>query len=204
MSRWTLFSNHGHVLLLVAQQPEARLRDIAQRVGITERAVQKIVRDLQDAGMLTVSKHGRRNRYRVHTRKALRHRLESHCTVGQLVRLVAGPGEAPADATSALPGAHGREPAATRPGQSPSAAELRPAPEPEAASATGLRPAPDPLPADGRDPDPVSPLPEDFEPVPPGSPADDFAEDAPAHDPPEAEPEAESESARRGEQGSLF
>jgi len=88
MSRWTLFSNHGHVLLLAAQDPDARLRDIAASVGITERAVQKIIRDLQDAGLLTISKYGRRNRYRVHTRKPLRHALESHCTVGQLVRLI--------------------------------------------------------------------------------------------------------------------
>ena len=60
MSKWTLFSNHGHVLLFLANDPEARLRDVAAAVGITERAVQKIVRDLQDGGVLSVSKHGRR------------------------------------------------------------------------------------------------------------------------------------------------
>jgi DNA-binding transcriptional ArsR family regulator len=88
MSRWTLFSNHGHVLLYLAGDPESRLRDVSAAVGITERAVQKIVRDLQDAGILTVSKRGRRNRYRVNHRKPLRHQLESHRTVGDLVELI--------------------------------------------------------------------------------------------------------------------
>jgi len=88
MSKWTLFSNHGHVLLFLSQDPEVRLRDVAAQVGITERAVQKIVRDLQDGGMLTVTKHGRRNRYRIHMRENLRHELEEHCTVGQLVALI--------------------------------------------------------------------------------------------------------------------
>ncbi len=88
MRKWTLFSNHGHVLLFLANDPEARLRDVAQSVGITERAVQKIVRDLQDGGILSVSKHGRRNRYRVHTRKSLRHPLEAHRTVGNLISMM--------------------------------------------------------------------------------------------------------------------
>lgn len=90
MSQWTLFSNHGHVLLLIAKAPEARLRDVAAEVGITERAVQKIVKDLQEGGMITVTKQGRRNRYRVQYRKALRHPLESHRSVGDLVRMVHG------------------------------------------------------------------------------------------------------------------
>ena len=88
MSKWTLFSNHGHVLVCLARDSEARLRDVAADVGITERAVQKIVRDLQDSGMISVSKHGRRNRYRIHRRVPLRHDLEAHCTVGELMRFV--------------------------------------------------------------------------------------------------------------------
>ncbi|NNL00312.1 MAG: winged helix-turn-helix domain-containing protein, partial [Xanthomonadales bacterium] len=56
MSNWTLFSNHGHVLVCLARDPGARLRDVATAVGITERAVQKIVRDLQDGGMVSVTK----------------------------------------------------------------------------------------------------------------------------------------------------
>ncbi len=91
MGNWTFFSNYGHVLVCLARNREVRLRDVAVEVGITERAVQKIVRDLQDAGFLTVSKQGRCNRYRVNKRKALRHSLESHCTVGKLLALVVKP-----------------------------------------------------------------------------------------------------------------
>lgn len=88
MSNWTIFSNHGHVLVCLARDPEARLRDVAADVGLTERAVQKIVRDLQEGGMIIVSKHGRRNRYRIDNTKNLRHDLEAHCTLGALVDLV--------------------------------------------------------------------------------------------------------------------
>ena len=90
MSNWTLFSNHGHVLVCLAQDSESRLRDVAADVGITERAVQKIVRDLQDGGMVSVTKHGRRNRYQIHTRQPLRHDLETHCTLGELIDFVNG------------------------------------------------------------------------------------------------------------------
>ena len=88
MSNWTLFSNHGHVLVCLARNSESRLRDVAADVGITERAVQKIVRDLQLNGMISVTKQGRRNRYRIHRNQTLRHDLESHCTLGELVKFV--------------------------------------------------------------------------------------------------------------------
>ena len=91
MSKWTIFSNHGHVLIYLARDSDARLRDVAQSVGITERAVQKIVRDLQDGGIISVTKHGRRNRYRIHTRKSLRHELASHRTVGNLIKMLKEP-----------------------------------------------------------------------------------------------------------------
>lgn len=91
MGDWTFFSNYGHVMVCLARNREVRLRDVAAEVGITERAVQKIVRDLQDAGYLTISKQGRCNRYRINRRKTLRHALESHCTVGKLLTLVGKP-----------------------------------------------------------------------------------------------------------------
>ena len=94
MGDWTLFSNHGHVLVCLARKNDARLRDVALQVGITERAVQKIVKDLQDAGFIEVRKQGRCNRYRINRRKSLRHALESQCTVGKLLNLVAPPGPA--------------------------------------------------------------------------------------------------------------
>lgn len=91
MGDWTFFSNYGHVLVCLARNREARLRDVAADVGITERAVQKIVRDMQEAGIITVSKQGRCNRYRINRRKSLRHSLESHCSVGKLLNLVVKP-----------------------------------------------------------------------------------------------------------------
>ena len=69
---------------------EVRLRDVAAQVGITERAVQKIVRELQDEDFISVTKHGRCNRYRISTRKSLRHELEMQCTVGNLLQAVIG------------------------------------------------------------------------------------------------------------------
>lgn len=94
MGDWTFFSNYGHVLVCLARNREVRLRDVAAEVGITERAVQKIVRDLQDAGYLTVTKQGRCNRYRINRRKTLRHSLVSHCTVGKLLTLTSRPARA--------------------------------------------------------------------------------------------------------------
>ena len=85
---WTFFSNHGHVLVCLAQNPDARLRDVAQAVGITERAVQKIVSDLEAAGIVVRERAGRRNHYRLHTDQPLRHPIEAHRTVGALLTMV--------------------------------------------------------------------------------------------------------------------
>jgi DNA-binding transcriptional ArsR family regulator len=85
---WTFLSNHGHVLVCLAQNPDARLRDVAQAVGITERAVQKIVSDLEAAGVVERERDGRRNRYRLHTERPLRHPIEAHRTVGALLGMV--------------------------------------------------------------------------------------------------------------------
>jgi len=93
MSNWTLLSNHGHVLVCLSRDPEARLRDVAADVGITERAVQKIVRDLQDGGMISVTKSGRRNCYRIHQKQNLRHQLEADCTLRDLIRVINRPAE---------------------------------------------------------------------------------------------------------------
>lgn len=88
MSNWTIFSNHGHVLVCLTRNPEARLRDVAADVGITERAVQKIVRDLQDGGMISVTKNGRRNCYSIHKKQPLRHPLEADCKIKDLIRVL--------------------------------------------------------------------------------------------------------------------
>jgi DNA-binding transcriptional ArsR family regulator len=85
---WTFLSNHGHVLVCLAQNPDSRLRDVAQAVGITERAVQKIVSDLEAAGVVLREREGRRNRYRLHLDRPLRHPIEAHRTVGALLAMV--------------------------------------------------------------------------------------------------------------------
>ena len=85
---WTFLSNHGHVLVCLAVNSNARLRDIAVQVGITERAVQRIVSDLEEAGIITRIREGRRNRYVVHPDSPLRHPLEAHQSVGDLLNMV--------------------------------------------------------------------------------------------------------------------
>jgi DNA-binding Lrp family transcriptional regulator len=85
---WTFLSNHGHVLICLAKNPDARLRDVADSVGITERAVQKIVDDLEEAGIISRERTGRRNTYRLDMNRPLRHPLEAHRTVGALLALV--------------------------------------------------------------------------------------------------------------------
>jgi len=85
---WTYLSNHSHVLVCLAQDANARLRDVAQTVGITERAVQKIVADLEAAGVVHRERRGRRNHYRLQAERPLRHPIEAHRTVGALLGMV--------------------------------------------------------------------------------------------------------------------
>ncbi len=87
---WTYFSNHGHVLFCLARQPDMLLREVAAKVGITERAVQRIVADLEEAGALRRERDGRRNRYTINPNTPLRHHNEAHCTVGMLIDIVVG------------------------------------------------------------------------------------------------------------------
>lgn len=82
---FTYLTNHSHVLVALGADPELRVRDLAAMVGITERAVQRILTDLEDAGVLKIEKTGRRNRYRIQRGGRLRHPLEQHCTVGGLL-----------------------------------------------------------------------------------------------------------------------
>ena len=90
-SDWTFLSNHAHVLLCIAGHPEIRLREVAERVGITERAVQRIVADLHEGGYLSRVREGRRNRYEVHGDLPLRHPIEAHRDIRALIELVLGP-----------------------------------------------------------------------------------------------------------------
>lgn len=87
---WTFLTNHAHVLLCLVEKPEARMREVAVRVGITERAVQRIVAELEEAGYLSRIREGRANRYIVHEDLFLRHPVESHCTIAGLIEMVIG------------------------------------------------------------------------------------------------------------------
>lgn len=87
---WTFLTNHAHVLLCLAENPEARMRDVAVRAGITERAVQRIVAELGQAGYLSHVRDGRANVYTVHESVHLRHPVERHCTTAELIRMVMG------------------------------------------------------------------------------------------------------------------
>jgi predicted ArsR family transcriptional regulator len=82
---WTFLTNHAHVLVCVADEPDVRGRDIATRVGITERAVQAIIADLVAEGYITRTRSGRRNRYEVIRDAPLRHPLEHDHTIGELL-----------------------------------------------------------------------------------------------------------------------
>jgi DNA-binding IclR family transcriptional regulator len=83
--QWTFLTNHARVLIALAQDPEARGRDVADRIGITERAVQLIVADLEAAGYLTRTRVGRRNHYTIDPTVALRHPAEAGHPVGDLL-----------------------------------------------------------------------------------------------------------------------
>lgn len=88
---WTFLSNHGHVLLAIARDPDATLREVASVVGITERAVQRIVADLEADRYLARVRKGRRNRYEVHAELPFRHPIASHRDIGSLIELVTAP-----------------------------------------------------------------------------------------------------------------
>ncbi|MDR3636084.1 MAG: helix-turn-helix domain-containing protein [Isosphaeraceae bacterium] len=85
---WTFLSNHGHVLLAIARDPDATLREVAALVGITERAVQRIIADLEAGQYVERVRAGRRNRYKVHPELPLRHPIAAHRDIGSLIELV--------------------------------------------------------------------------------------------------------------------
>ncbi len=85
---WTFLSNHTHVLVCLAQAGDLLMRDIAAQVGITERQVQRIVAELEAGGVLTRARDGRRNSYAINPDVPLRHALEAHCRIGELLDLV--------------------------------------------------------------------------------------------------------------------
>jgi hypothetical protein len=91
---WTLLTGHGHVLVEIARNPEARIRDIALVVGLTERAVQAIVADLAGAGYLTRTRNGRRTIYAVNEESYFRHSAQDGHRVGPFLALLSAAGDA--------------------------------------------------------------------------------------------------------------
>ncbi len=87
-SSWTFLTNHTHVLVCLAQNEDITLREVAAQVGITERAVHAIVSALEEEGVLTRTREGQRNRYKINRGYKLRHPLESHRKIGDLLALV--------------------------------------------------------------------------------------------------------------------
>lgn len=90
--RWTFLSNHSHVLLCLHRDPNLTLREVADEVGITERSVQRILGELEEAGYVRRERAGLRNRYRFKASAPLRHPIESHCTIGDLIDMVESAG----------------------------------------------------------------------------------------------------------------
>jgi len=82
---WTLLTGHGHVLVEIARNPQARIRDIAAAAGITERTAQAIVADLEAAGYITRTRTGRRTRYTVNPDSPFRHSAQDGLRVGPLL-----------------------------------------------------------------------------------------------------------------------
>ncbi|HEX2085647.1 MAG TPA: helix-turn-helix domain-containing protein [Solirubrobacteraceae bacterium] len=93
-SHWTFLTNHAQVLLVIARNPSARMRDIAEAVGITERATQRIVGDLVTEGYVARRRVGRRNEYVVNADARLRHPLGRDHEVGEILDVLSEPGDA--------------------------------------------------------------------------------------------------------------
>lgn len=90
---WTFLTNHSHVLICLARNPDLRLRDLSEQVGITERAVQSIIRDLEVAGIVARHRVGRRNRYEVHPEHPMRHPVEAGHTVAEVLEVLVPRGD---------------------------------------------------------------------------------------------------------------
>ena len=86
--KWTFFTNHAHVLVCLSRDPAQPLREVASSIGITERAVQRIVSELEAEKFLVRERVGRQNHYTLDTTTQLRHPLEEHRTIGDLLEIV--------------------------------------------------------------------------------------------------------------------
>lgn len=88
MADWTFLTNHGQVLLCITRQPRSTAREIAATVGITERAAQRIIADLEVAGYVTRHREGRRNRYEIHPDVPMRHPAQKGHVIGEIISVL--------------------------------------------------------------------------------------------------------------------
>ena len=86
-SGWTFLSNHGHLMVYINQHPEARVREIAANVGITERRALAILGDLEEGGYISVTRIGRRNHYTINPKGRFRHPLEANRPIKALLKI---------------------------------------------------------------------------------------------------------------------
>ncbi|MBU6144616.1 MAG: MarR family transcriptional regulator [Acidobacteria bacterium] len=84
---WTFLSNHGHVLVYLSRNPEAKVKEIAAEIGITERSTQSILHELVESGYITKSKQGRRNTYQINPKGKFRHPSEKSKPIGLLLKI---------------------------------------------------------------------------------------------------------------------
>lgn len=89
--KWTFFTNHAHVLFCISEDQDIRTQDVADKVGITLRAAQRIIAELEEAGYLTHERIGRRNQYEISMDNPLRHPIENTVTVGKLFSILPAP-----------------------------------------------------------------------------------------------------------------
>ena len=83
---WTYLTNHTHAIITLLREPDIRVRELAIEVGITERAILRILGELQAGGVVIKTREGRRNHYEVNLDAPLRHPLEAHCSLRELVK----------------------------------------------------------------------------------------------------------------------
>lgn len=84
---WTFLSNHGHLLVHLSREPDAKIKEMAEAIGITERRTQSILSDLEVSGYITITRTGRRNTYQVNAKKKFRHPAEADKSVSELLRI---------------------------------------------------------------------------------------------------------------------
>ena len=86
--KWTFFTNHSHTLFYIYSNPDLPMRAIATKVGITERAIHTIINDLLEIGAISIQKTGRTNSYIVNGDIPLRHQIESHRNISDLLEFI--------------------------------------------------------------------------------------------------------------------